>query len=246
MKRGVIGVPTDTSDVPIREVEDAEKEGLGKHGNELTAALSVKESRDLYGETTYYLGEGFRDREREEDRYHVEDGSIRKDAKHVEVVQDYGEFVARPADADDDHRGFVVTSSGEGTFLFPMIGRQNGITVERAEIRLGEWVTDHADLSTTTAGGRTTSFDASKMTAWGDEVLDDENVQELLGEAVEANALNQVAGEYMWDGVPYHITLAASGYAEVYSPSHLTTEEFLRWLSAEIIPYATEPAEDEE
>lgn len=245
MKRGVIGVPVDSSDVPLRSVESDETHGHGKHGNELTAALDVLESRNLHGETTYYLGEGFKDREREEDRYHVEDGSVKKNAKHVEVVQDYGEFVAVPGE-NYDHRGFIVTSSGEGTFLFPMVGRQNGITVERAELRLGEWVLDRSDLTTTTAGGRTSSFDASKMTAWGDDVLDDETVQELLGQAIEANALNQVAGEYMWDGVPYHITLAASGYAEVYSPKDLTTEEFLEWLSAEIIPYATEPEEDEE
>lgn len=246
MKRGVLGVPTDSSTVPLRSVESDETEGMGKHGNELTAALSVLESRNLYGDVEYFVGEGFKDREKEVDRYHTEGGSIKQKAKHVEVVQDYGEFVARPATDEDDHRGFVLTSSGEGTFLFPMIGRQNGITVERAEIRLGEWVRDHADLTATTAGGRTSSFEASKMTAWGDDVLDDETVQDLLGRAVEANALNQVAGEYVYDGVPYHITLAASGYAEVYSPNDLTTEEFLRWISAEIVPYATEPEEDDE
>lgn len=239
MKRGVIGIPTDAGDLPLLDVENDTATARGEHGNELTAVLSVKESRNLSGETKYYLGEGFKDREAEVDHYHFDDGSIRKEALHVEIQQDYGEFVMRPGD-DTDHRGFIVTSSSDGEFLFPMIGRQNGVTVQRASLRLGEWVQDHTDLTATTAGGVTPSFQASKMTAWGDKVLDDEDIQVLLGDAIEANVLTQIAGQYVWEDYPFHVTLAASGYAEVYNPSDLTTEEFLRWLCQEVIPYAEE------
>lgn len=247
MNRGVIGVPTDSSHLQLEEVEDDVIQGTGEHGNELTAAIKVKEVRDLYGETTFYLGEAFKDREEEVDRYHIDDeGKMRKRPNAVEVVQDHTNFLLYPG--NDDHRGFVVTDSGAGTFVFSMIARQNHITtVDRADLRLGEWVQDRADdLSTSTAGGRTGSFEATKMTAWGDDVLEDEDVQDLLSGSLRGDGLNQIAGTYTYDQLPYQVTLAASGYAEVYNPSDLTTEEFLQWLSDEVIPYAVAGEDDDE
>jgi len=59
------------------------------------------------------------------------------------------------------------------------------------------------------------------------------------------NVLNQLAGRYSWNGFPYYVNLAASGYVEIYDPSDLDTWEFLEWVRAEVVPYAHAPAEDE-
>ena len=167
MNGGVIGVPVDTAThVEIEGVEDWTGSSHGEHGTELDAALSVKEVRTLSGDTDYYVGEAFKQREEEFDA--------------------------------------------------------------------------------TTGGGSTGSPDASKLTAWGNDVLDDPDVGKLLSGAVRSNVLNQVAGRYVWDGIPLYLTLAKSGYAEVWNPSDMDTSEFLGWISAEVVPVADAPTEDEE
>lgn len=236
MQRGVIGLPADESSLGLEDVRAKETTGQGQHGNELTAALSAEERVDLGMRTSCYVGEGFRDVEEETDEYYYEDGSIRTRSKSVEVKQLHSEYILYPE--TDDHRGFITVSSGDGEFLFGLIGRQNHVDVGRAKIDLGDWVNDRGNLNTTTAGGRTGGFEAEKATAWGENLLEDEGVQELLGDAVEANALNQVAGRYSYNDRIFYVTIARSGYVEIYEPSDLTTDQFLRWVSDEIIPYA--------
>jgi len=53
--------------VEIEGVEDWTGSSHGEHGTELDAALSVKEVRTLSGDTDYYVGEAFKQREEEFD-----------------------------------------------------------------------------------------------------------------------------------------------------------------------------------
>jgi len=242
---GVIGVPVDTAThVEIEGVEDWTGSSHGEHGTELDAALSVKEVRTLSGDTDYYVGEAFKQREEEVEDYYEEDGTIWNRTTY-RAVTDYSEFIVVPG--SDSHRGYVLVSSSSGEFVFSLVGRQNNVTMDRATLRLGDWIEAREDeFDATTGGGSTGSPDASKLTAWGNDVLDDPDVGKLLSGAVRSNVLNQVAGRYVWDGIPLYLTLAKSGYAEVWNPSDMDTSEFLGWISAEVVPVADAPTEDEE
>lgn len=244
MNGGVIGVPVDTAThVQIEGVEDWTGGSVGEHGTELDAALSVKEVRTLSGDTDYYVGEAFKQREEEVQSYYEEDGTIRNRTTY-RAVTDYSEFIVVPG--SDSHRGYVLVSSSSGEFVFSLVGRQNNVTVDRADLRLGDWIEGREEFDATTGGGRTGGVEASKLTAWGEDVLDDPDVGKLLSGAVRSNVLNQIAGRYVWDGIPLYLTLAKSGYAEVWNPSNMDTSEFLGWISAEVVPYADAPTEDED
>jgi len=124
---GVIGVPVDTAThVEIEGVEDWTGSSHGEHGTELDAALSVKEVRTLSGDTDYY----------------EEDGTIRNRTTY-RAVTDYSEFIVVPG--SDSHRGYVLVSSSSGEFVFSLVGRQNNVTMDRATLRLGDWIEARED-----------------------------------------------------------------------------------------------------
>ena len=258
MKRGVLGVPepsslgaadgiTGVESTVHRRTTDAP--GV----DELTAALNVQEQRTFGGGTDYYVGEALRERTVEDKSYKVEDGQIRERTTVGNVVQDYTRFVVVEAAANGSHSGFVLVSSSSGAFAFGMVARQNTGRIRAADLNLGSFYLDREDTFTpTTSGGPTSSFDAGKLTAWGDDVLEDEDLSSLLNAAVRHDRLNQLAGEYIYEdgsgsGFPYKVNMARSGYVEVWDPNDLTTGQFLTWVRTEVLPYAGfEEDEDDE
>lgn len=166
------------------------------------------------------------------------------------VEQDYTSFVVVPAPESGTHSGFMLVSSSAGKFAFNLVSGQNVGRIEDANLNLGSFYRDREDTFTPeTSGGPTGSFDAGKMTAWGDDVLDDEQVADLLDGAIRHNRLNQLAGNYVYEadgsGIPFKVNMARSGYVEVWNPSDLTTPQFIKWVRMEVLPYA-EVVEDED
>ena len=254
MRRGVLGVPEPHSIGAadgITGVEDSvQTRPVDAPGvDELTAALNVQEQRTLTGGGDYYVGEALRERVVEDESYHVEEGSIKQRTTVDNVVQDYTRFVVAPA--TDSHRGLMVVSSSDGLFAFGMVSRQNVGRIVDADLELGSFYLDREDTFTPqTSGGPTSSFEAGKRTAWGDDVFEDEDLNSLLSSAVRHDRLDQLAGEYIYEedgsGIPYKVNMARSGYVEVWNPSDLTTGQFLRWVRNEVLPYAGVEDEDDE
>lgn len=254
MRRGVLGVPEPNSIGAadgITGVEDTvQTRPVDAPGvDELTAAINVQEQRTLTGGGDYYVGEALRERVVEDDSYRVEDGSIKSVTTVDNVVQDYTRFVVAPA--TDAHSGFMVVSSSDGLFAFGMVSRQNVGRITDADLELGSFYLDREDTFTPqTSGGPTNSFEAGKLTAWGDDVLEDEDLSSLLSSAVRHDRLDQLAGEYIYEedgsGIPYKVNMARSGYVEVWNPSDLTTGQFLRWVRNEVLPYAGVEDEDDD
>lgn len=249
MKRGVIGVPVPDSlgaADGITEVVSDTETVEDDYGNELTYAIRVQEQRTLTGGTEFYEGVAFRERSVEEDEYFVDDeGKIRTRTTLDNIVQDYTNFVAVPAPESGSHNGYVLVDSSSGTFAFQMIGRQTAGRIRTAELQLGSFYLDREDtFSAQTSGGPTGVPGAGKMTAWGSDVLDTEEVGKHLRSAAHSDVLNQLAGGYVYEkdddsGHPYEVNMSESGYVEVWDPNDLTTAEFLRWVRAEVLPYAT-------
>jgi len=255
VRRGVLGVPnpdsTGAADGITSVEDDVQTRDVDAPGvDELTAALNVQEQRTLTGGGEIYVGEAMRERVVEDESYYVDDeGSIGTRTTVDNVVQDYTTFVVVPAPESGGHSGFMLVSSSEGAFAYGLVSRQNVGRVEAADLNLGSFYLDREDTFTPeTSGGPTGRFDATKMTAWGDDVLDDEDVQDLLDGAVRHNTLNQLAGEYVYEGVglAYKVNMARSGYVEVWNPSDLTTPQFVKWVRTEVLPYATVVEEDDD
>jgi hypothetical protein len=239
MKRGVIGVPDSSG--WIATVEGVETTRQDELGNDRTAALSVTEQRDLMGGTTYYSGEAFRERTVENEGYEYRDGVI-KTTRNLQETVDHTRYVLVPR-VEDAHAGYMVVSSSSGVFAFATVSRQNPGRVQAARIRTGDFLRDRRDeVDVKTAGGTTGSPHAGKVTAWGDDVLADPDMDDLLGRQVHGDLLNQVAVRYIWDNIPHYVYLARSGYVEIYKPTDTTTEQFLNYVRREIIPY-TDAAE---
>ena len=254
MRRGILGVPNPDSlgaADGITGVEDAvQTRPVDAPGvDELTAALNVQEQRTLTGGGEFYVGEAMRERFVEDESYYVDDeGSIGTRTTVDNIVQDYTTFVVVPAPDSGTHSGFMLVASSSGAFAYNMVSGQNVGRIEAADLNLGSFYLDREDTFTPeTSGGPTGRFEATKMTAWGDDVLDDEDVQDLLDSAVRHNRLNQLAGEYVYEGVglPYKVNMARSGYVEVWNPSDLTTPQFVKWVRTEVLPYA-EVVEDDD
>lgn len=253
MKRGVLGVPEGDADRITGVESEVDTHATDAPGvDELTYALNVQEQRTIGGGTNYYTGEAMRERTTEEGSYYVDDGSIKTRTTVDNVVQDYTRFVVVEAAENGSHNGFMLVSSSDGLFAFGMVARQNVGRITDADLELGSFYTDREDTFTpTTSGGPTSSFEAGKLTAWGDDVLEDEDLSSLLSAAVRHDRLNQLAGDYVFDdgssGIPYKVNMARSGYVEVWNPSDLTTGQFLRWVRTEVLPYAgVEDEEDDE
>jgi len=253
MRRGILGVPEPDSlgaADGITGVEDEVRTTTydGPGVDELTAAVNVQEQKTLTGGNSVYVGKAMRERVAEEDSYHVEDGVIKERTTVDSLVQDFTRFAAVPA--SENHDGFMLVSSSSGLFAFGLVSAQNTGRLRTANLRLGSFYRDREDTFTpTTSGGAIGGFKAQKMTAWGDDVLDDENVGDLLDDPVRTNLLNQLAGEYIYEvagtGIPFKVNMANSGYVEVWDPSDLTTPQFIKWVRTEVLPYA-EVVEDED
>lgn len=146
-----------------------------------------------------------------------------KEGKHTEFVAVPGEFMA--------------VSSGSGTFAFDLVQEQHpGIQVERINLDLNEYAKDYykADgVNPWQVGFYGNIGSAEKGIVYGDNVISDSEV----GDALERSQVNQLGLEYEMLGYDMKMTMAESGYVEVYNPSNLKSEEFAQYIQEELLDY---------
>lgn len=110
-------------------------------------------------------------------------------------------------------------------------------------IRLTSFYRDNSFTSVGSVGFKARSDRAEKGTVHGNNVDNDE----ALGQDFhEGSLINELRFEHRVDCIvePVKAYIAASGYIEVYNPSDLTTEQFLTYVSEEVLPYCEDADED--
>lgn len=153
--------------------------------------------------------------------------------RHIHV-----EFVAVPDPPQG--RGFVAVDSSAGTELFDALWSMTGARVQQANYDLdafARYLEDHdADFW---AVGWSSGDEAG---AWFPGPDSDEDItSKALGEEK-----NQLGFECMRGGERLHGTVAASGYLELYEPSHWDALGMARYLLEDARQFAYIPDEDED
>ena len=127
----------------------------------------------------------------------------------------------------DFDTGFVGIDTSKGEFFWRMMEAHQGIRIARAIIDLRS-LRDHL-LSLD-------SVDAWQV-GWKDG---DDGAGTLFHDDAELEAgsgeLTQLGVKYFWDGNYVDATIAASGYAAVYSD--LTAEQYSAWVGDVLLPHA--------
>jgi hypothetical protein len=138
----------------------------------------------------------------------------------------YTEFVVVPG-------SFVVVENGTGTFAFDLISEQTGAEIERAELDLYELSGQIEGADPWQIGFYNNSGRAEKGTVYGDNLLTDDEIGEVLKRA-EKNQLGlRFNGRH---SETVQMTATESGYLEIYQPDSYDTEEFLQFISDYILP----------
>ncbi|WP_134672641.1 hypothetical protein [Halorussus marinus] len=156
---------------------------------------------------------------------------IADDAIFTEQVE-ANKTVATEYIADFD-AGFVGIDTSDGTFLWETLSAMAGVDIVRAEFNLDAFAEQYErrdDASVWQIGYK----------------HDEENVGVRYHDDAQlrTDGVTQLGFQYLWDGQPVRGTVAASGYAAVYSPMHV--EEYGRWVRDELLPYAFLPEDGQE
>lgn len=231
MQAGIIGV-AESGQLGRVESDLKTKE---EYGMEFQQVLDVERVQDLSGETQFVEGAGLLETHEEIDAVEVEDGSIRYREKRRKE-QSFADFVAVEARAD--HDGFAAVSSSDAEFIFDVIGSLSpGTRMTRADIRLGDWLSDRPDFNLEGGGSSgISSSNADTVMTWGQAVDEDTAVGRYIDDGKRANAVPVASGSYVWDSYAISCMIAASGWVQIWSPE-LSTYEWLEWVEQEILPY---------
>lgn len=134
---------------------------------------------------------------------------------------------------------FAVVSSSAGRFAFDLVQEtQPGITVSRSSLDLNEYANkyyDAPDVDPWQVGFYGNIGEAEKGVVYGEDVYNDEEMSEIL----ERSQINQLGLRYDVLGHDIKMTMAESGYVEVYQPSNFSTEDFATYLEEEMLPIAS-------
>jgi len=160
----------------------------------------------------------------------AEEVRINEDAistvERPDIVTKYTEFLLVPDE-------FIVTASSSGSFVFPLLEEQLGVTIEDIEIHLDSYWHAKSEANPWKVGfyGRTANADNGVL--HGADLLEDSDV----GSALADSRKNQLGLEFSRDGRIFKIFVTESGYVEVYSPDDLTSSEFITFIQEELVEH---------
>lgn len=226
MKAGVLGEITGTFDDVPSFVETSVKDGV-----EYARSLQVKNTGTLVSGARYFEGEAAIQDIDETERVAIdsESGDITVSEKGIKTGK-YANFVI----ISDE---IMTVGSGSGTFAFRLLQEAHpGVNVERVELDLNAYADDYYsadEVNPWQVGFYGNIGDAEKGVVYGDDVFSDTQI----GEVLERSQLNQLGLEYPMLGQDLKVTMAESGYIEVYNPSNYETSEFAEYIATEISDY---------
>ena len=227
MKSGIIGLISGSSDSIESYSETVEQDGqMFSHSIQLEEIGHTKDGKPIYE------GEAATETTDSEESISIKEstGEIVVTEKPVKSEK-YTEVVVVPDE-------FAVVSSGEGIFAFELLNHAAGISAMRASLDLNEYAKqyyDAPDVDPWQVGFYGNIGEAEKGIVYGEEVFDDSEIGDLL----ERSQVNQLGFNYQIDGENMKMTMAESGYIEIYQPSNYSTEDFCNYILEEITPIAS-------
>lgn len=219
MKAGVIGV-VDEEFKYVDSISDTVEEGE----SEFARALDVQRVFSLPSGDAAFEGVAAREVQRREEVADVQGSEIdvrtetRTKTIHVGVAGVPGEF--------------VVAGNSRGRYAFDLVGKEAGVTVERATLDLDDLFEANGGAQpwrVGVAGGVNGVFH-------GEDLRQSHDLDGLR----EDGTLNQLGLAYDYDGEDLKMTATRSGYVEVYQPSSFDTGDYLEYLREQIVPHLGE------
>lgn len=190
---------------------------------ELKRALDIRKPLRGPNGTTAYQGYAAIQRIEETDSFEFSDGDVISTEERSKKTY-YTEFVVVPDT-------FAIINSGSGEFFFDLLKEETGASTKRANIDLYSFLNEHPDANQWQTGFYGNDGQAEKGTVFGENILDDGDIGEVLAHS----KLNQLGLEYEYDEFSVQMTATESGYLDIYQPSNLETEQFLQYISDEIL-----------
>lgn len=129
----------------------------------------------------------------------------------------------------------ALVSGNAGAFAFDLINEETGADIRRGQIDLWKLLEDHSDSDAWQAGFYGNDGLAQKGTVYGDSVMNDAELKDVL----RHSKLNQLGLIVKHDGYDVNLTMAKSGYLQVYTPD-LEPDEFSDFFSEHIYNYVSE------
>lgn len=226
MKAGVIGSISGTFDEITSFCEVKQQDGV-----EFARSLQVTGSEDTDSGHRIYTGEAAIQDIEETERVDIdpETGEIEVSDNGV-LTGKYTEFLVVPGE-------LMVVGSGKGTFAFRLLEELHpGVHVERIELDLNSYAEEYyqaEEVNPWQVGFYGNIGDAEKGVVYGDDVFSDDEI----GEVLERSQLNQLGLEYEILGHDIKVTMAESGYVEVYNPSNFESSDYADYLVEEILSF---------
>jgi len=229
MRAGVIG----TIDGKFDEIESFHQT-QEQDGRRFTRSLQVNRTSHRDSGYSVYVGEAATQviEDVESVKIDPETGEIGVGERPTKESK-YTQFVAVPG-------LFIAVSSGSGTFAFDLLQSQHpGTHIERAELNLNAYADDYytaEGVDPWQIGFYGNIGQAEKGVVYGENVISDDDI----GDVLERSQINQLGLQYEMMDYDMKVTLAESGYVEVYNPSNIETEEFAEYIADEILAYEKE------
>jgi len=186
----------------------------------------IEVQRELKTEQGIPLYEGRAAVETIEEREQVDisDGEITQKQTPTKVTK-YTRFLSCPGE-------FVVAGDSSGVFVFDLIASQHpGATVMESEFDLRGYLLEQENADPWKAGFYGKSGKAENGVIHGDQVFDDSDFGEVVGDC----QLNQIGLQIKDETSKIKMTAAESGYIEVYQPSDFSSEEFADYILNSVI-----------
>ncbi|RBI59994.1 hypothetical protein DMJ13_20115 [halophilic archaeon] len=223
MKAGVLGV----GQGEFGEVESTFEE-IHQDGYTFKQCLEIQQSDTTDKGRKVQIGEAATQRIENKETITITDDNGITASEAPEKDTRFTEFLAVPDE-------FVVVKSGSGTFAFNLIQQQYpGSNIERAELDLNEFAEDYYEASNPWKVGFYGNLgNAEKGVVYGEDVFGDDEI----GEVLDRSQLNQLGLQYEYEDQPLKMTMAESGYVEVYSPSNFDEFDYVDYIADEILNY---------
>jgi hypothetical protein len=222
MKAGVVGLINGTVD----EL-DSFTTTYTQDGRELKQRVEIKRKESPETNLSYIYGEAAREELDTVSNVSIKEDSIEtQEKKNIDTEKT--EFLILPND-------FIVIGSSSGTFVFDLIGHYTNTLIQRAEIDLEAFEAEREIDEIWQAGFYNNAGHAEKGTIYGDGVLDDSDI----GNVIIDSKTNQLGLVYAYNDDNIKITATRSGYVEIYDPSDYETGQYLQFIDEEISPYTS-------
>lgn len=197
-------------------------------GSELKQCVEVQQTLELPDGGKLLKGRAGKEELQLQESAQIEGEQVIK-SENPEIITKYTNFLVVPGKV-------VISDSNAGSFVFDLIGQHTETHIESAELDLRAYLEEHEEAIPWQTGFYQNTGRAKKGVVYGNKVTDDGEVGRVLADS----NLNQLGLTHPYNGHEVKITMAESGYVEVYQPNSYEEAEFAQFVLDQIAPYIQE------